>query len=382
MGKIYFDHSATTPVHPDVAEEMIGYLTGKFGNPSSLHSFGRTAKKAIEGARVRVAENIGAKKEEVVFTSGGTEADHLAIKGAVYANREKGNHIITSSIEHHAVLDTCKSLEKEGYEVTLLPVDGYGMVSPQVVADAIRDDTIFISIMHANNEVGTIQPIQEIGDIARERNILFHVDAVQSFGKIPVNVKDLKADLLSISGHKIYAPKGIGALYIRKGINWRPYNYGGGQERKHRPGTENVPGIVAMGKAVELAAGDMEKESARLAGLRDKLIKGVTEGISHVRLVGHPTIRLPNNANFVFEFIDGGAMLLNLDMHGVAASSGSACTAGTVSASHVLLAMGIPHQIAYGSLRLSLGRSNTEEDVEEFLGLMPEIIKRLRTRVS
>ena len=285
MGKIYFDHSATTPVHPDVAEEMMRYLTGKFGNPSSLHSFGRVAKKAIEGARMKVAENIGAKKEEVVFTSGGTEADHLAIKGAVYANKEKGNHIITSSIEHHAVLDTCKSLEKEGYKVTLLPVDGYGMVSPQAVADAIRDDTIFISIMHANNEVGTIQPIQEIGDIARERDILFHTDAVQSFGKIPVNVNDLKADLLSISGHKIYAPKGIGALYIRKGINWRPYNYGGGQERKHRPGTENVPGIVAMGKAVELAAGDMEKESARLAELRDKLIKGVTEGISHVRLV-------------------------------------------------------------------------------------------------
>ncbi|MBP7332199.1 MAG: cysteine desulfurase NifS [Firmicutes bacterium] len=382
MGKIYFDHSATTPVHPDVAEEMLRYLTGKFGNPSSLHSFGREAKKAMEEAREKVAENIGARNEEVVFTSGGTEADHLAIKGAVYANRKKGNHIITSAVEHHAVLDTCKSLEKEGYEVTVLPVDGYGMVSPQEVAKAIKDNTIFITIMHANNEVGTIQPISEIGGIARERNILFHTDAVQSLGKIPVDVNDLKVDLLTVSGHKIYAPKGVGALYIRQGVNWRPYNYGGGQERKHRPGTENVPGIVAMGKAVELAASDMEKENARLTVLRDKLIKGVTENISHVRLAGHPTRRLPNNANFVFEFIDGGAMLLNLDMHGVAASSGSACTAGTVSASHVLLAMGIPHQIAYGSLRLTLGRSNTDEDVERFLELMPQIIERLRSNVS
>lgn len=382
MGKIYFDHSATTPVHPEVAEEMMRYLTGKFGNPSSLHSFGREAKKAMEEAREKVAENIGARNEEVVFTSGGTEADHLAIKGAVYANRKKGNHIITSAVEHHAVLDTCKSLEKEGYEVTVLPVDGYGMVSPQEVAKAIKDNTIFITIMHANNEVGTIQPISEIGGIARERNILFHTDAVQSLGKIPVDVNDLKVDLLTVSGHKIYAPKGVGALYIRQGVNWRPYNYGGGQERKHRPGTENVPGIVAMGKAVELAASDMEKENARLTILRDKLIKGVTENISDVRLAGHPTTRLPNNANFVFEFIDGGAMLLNLDMHGVAASSGSACTAGTVSASHVLLAMGIPHQIAYGSLRLTLGRSNTDEDVERFLELMPQIIERLRKNVS
>ncbi|MDD4334110.1 MAG: cysteine desulfurase NifS [Desulfotomaculaceae bacterium] len=382
MGRIYFDHSATTPVHPDVAEEMLRYLTGKFGNPSSLHFFGREAKKAIEEAREKVAENIGAKNEEVVFTSGGTEADHLAIKGAVYANRKKGNHIITSAVEHHAVLDTCKSLEKEGCEVTVLPVDGYGMVNPQEVANAIKDNTIFITIMHANNEVGTIQPISEIGSIAREKNILFHTDAVQSMGKIPVDVGDLKVDLLSISGHKIYAPKGIGALYIRQGINWRPYNYGGGQERKHRPGTENVPGIVAMGKAVELAASEMEKENARLTILRDKLIKGITERISHVRLTGHPVTRLPNNANFAFEFVDGSAMLLNLDMHGVAASSGSACTSGTVSASHVLLAMGIPHQIAYGSLRLTLGRSNTDKDVEKFLELMPQIIERLRSRVS
>ncbi len=382
MDKIYFDHSATTPVHPEVAEEMLRFLTGKFGNPSSLHSFGRQAKKAMEEAREIVAENIGAKNEEVTFTSGGTEADHLAIKGTAYANREKGNHIITSAVEHHAVLDTCKSLEKEGYEITILPVDGYGMVSPREVAKAIKDSTILITVMHANNEVGTIQPISEIGAVARERGILFHSDAVQSLGKIPVDVEQLKVDLLSVSGHKIYAPKGIGALYIRQGINWRPYNFGGGQERKHRPGTENMPGIVAMGKAVELAAADREKENARLTKLRDKLIKGVTENIDHVRLTGHPTARLPHNANFVFESIDGGDMLLNLDMHGIAASSGSACTAGAVSASHVLLAMGIPHRVAYGSLRLTLGRSNTEEDVERFLELIPGIIKRLRSRVS
>ncbi|MDD4766335.1 MAG: cysteine desulfurase NifS [Desulfotomaculaceae bacterium] len=382
MDKIYFDHSATTPVRPEVAEEMVRHFTGIFGNPSSLHSFGREAKKAVEEARAKVAENIGAKYEEVIFTSGGTEADHLAIKGAVYANRKKGNHIITSAVEHHAVLDTCKSLEKEGFEVTVLPVDGYGMVNPQEVAKAIKDNTIFITVMHANNEVGTIQPISEIGNITSEKGILFHTDAVQSMGKIPVDVSDLKVDLLSVSGHKIYAPKGVGALYIRQGINWRPYNFGGGQERKHRPGTENVPGIVAMGKAVELAAIEMEKENARLTILRDKLIKGINERIDHVRLAGHPTKRLPNNANFVFEFIDGGAMLLNLDMHGVAASSGSACTSGTVSASHVLLAMGIPHQSAYGSLRLTLGRSNTDKDVEKFLELMPQIIDRLRSRVS
>ncbi len=380
MSKIYFDHSATTPVHPDVAEEMFRYVTGIFGNPSSIHSFGREAKKAVETARNKVAESIGARTEEIVFTSGGTESDHMAIKGAVYANRKKGNHIITSAVEHHAVLDTCKALEKEGFELTVLPVDGYGMVSPQDAAKAIKDNTTLITVMHANNEVGTIQPISEIGEIARERGVLFHTDAVQSMGKIPVNVSELKADLLSVSGHKIYAPKGVGALYIRRGISWRPYNFGGGQERKHRPGTENVPGIAALGKAAELAAKDMEEESARLTILRDKLIKGIFKKIDHVQLAGHPSMRLPNNVNFIFEFIDGGSMLLNLDMKGVAASSGSACTSGSVNASHVLLAMGIPHQIAHGSLRLTLGRSNTEKDVDEFINIMPQIIERLRSK--
>ncbi len=380
MNKIYFDHSATTPVHPDVAEEMFRYVTGIFGNPSSIHSFGREAKKAVETARNKVAESIGARTEEIVFTSGGTESDHMAIKGAVYANRKRGNHIITSAVEHHAVLDTCKALEKEGFDLTVLPVDGYGMVSPQDAAKAITDNTILITVMHANNEVGTIQPISEIGEIAREKGVLFHTDAVQSMGKIPVNVSDLKVDLLSVSGHKIYAPKGVGALYIRRGINWRPYKFGGGQERKHRPGTENVPGIAALGKAVELAAKDMGEENARLTILRDKLIRGIFEKIDHVQLAGHPSMRLPNNVNFIFEFIDGGSMLLNLDMQGVAASSGSACTAGSVNASHVLLAMGIPLEIAHGSLRLTLGRSNTEKDVDEFINIMPQIIERLRSR--
>lgn len=381
MSKIYFDHSATTPVHPDVAEEMFRCVAGIFGNPSSIHSFGREAKKAVDAARSRVAESIGAKREEIVFTSGGTESDHLAIKGAAYANRKKGNHIITTAVEHHAVLNTCKALEKEGFELTVLPVDGYGMVNPGDLAGAIKDNTILITVMHANNEVGTIQPISEIGEIAREKGILFHTDAVQSIGKIPVDVNDLKVDLLSISGHKIYAPKGIGALYIKQGITWRPFNFGGGQERERRPGTENVPGIVALGKAVELAAGNLAEESARLTVLRDKLIKGITERIDHVKLAGHPSLRLPNNVNFVFEYIDGGTMLLNLDMHGVAASSGSACSTGSVNPSHVLLAMGIPRTMAHGSLRLTLGMVNNEKDVDEFIDIMPGIIEKLRSRV-
>ena len=381
MSKIYFDHSATTPVHPDVAEEMFRCVAGIFGNPSSIHSFGREAKKAVDAARSRVAESIGAKREEIVFTSGGTESDHLAIKGAAYANRKKGNHIITTAVEHHAVLNTCKALEKEGFELTALPVDGYGMVNPGDLAGAIKDNTILITVMHANNEVGTIQPISEIGEIAREKGILFHTDAVQSIGKIPVDVNDLKVDLLSISGHKIYAPKGIGALYIKQGITWRPFNFGGGQERERRPGTENVPGIVALGKAVELAAGNLAEESARLTVLRDKLIKGITERIDHVKLAGHPSLRLPNNVNFVFEYIDGGTMLLNLDMHGVAASSGSACSTGSVNPSHVLLAMGIPRTMAHGSLRLTLGMVNKEKDVDEFIDIMPGIIEKLRSRV-
>ena len=378
LRRVYLDHSATTPVHPVVVQEMIRYITENFGNPSSVHSYGSEARKAVEGARERVSRSIGAKTEEIVFTAGGTESDNLAIKGVAYANRDKGNHIITSAVEHNAVLDTCKALEKEGFSLTILPVDGYGMVSPASVAEAITDKTILITIMHANNEVGTIQPIPEIGRLTREKGILFHTDAVQSMGKIPVDVNELQVDLLSMSGHKIYAPKGVGALYIRQGVRCQPLNHGGGQERGHRPGTENVPGIVALGKAVELAVAGLEEEAARLSRLRGRIINGVWEKVSQVHLNGHPTMCLPGLVNISFEFIEGESLLLNLDMQGVAASSGSACSAGSIQASHVLLAMGLQQKIARGSLRLTLGRGNNEEDVDYFLEILPPIIERLR----
>lgn len=378
MRRVYFDHSATTPVDPAVAEEMYRYINTTFGNPSSVHYYGREARKAVENAREKLAKAIGARPEEIVFTSGGTESDIMAIKGVAYANRKRGNHIITSAIEHHAVLDNCKALEKEGFTLTILPVDEYGMVSPASVAEAINEKTILITIMHANNEVGTIQPIKEIGQLAREKGILFHTDAVQSFGKIPVNVDELMVDFLSISGHKIYAPKGIGALYIRKGVRWLPIDLGGGQERRRRPGTENVPGIAALGKAAEIAVNKLGDEAKRLTVLRDKIINHVLSQYSDVRLNGHPVQRLPNHISFCFEFIEGESLLLSLDLHGVAASSGSACTSGSLEPSHVLLAMGIPHEIAHGSLRLTLGQDNNEEDVDYFFEVLPPIIKRLR----
>lgn len=379
MRRIYFDHSATTPVHPAVAEEMIRYITGNFGNPSSVHFFGREARKAVEEAREKVAAGIGARPEEIVFTAGGTESDNLAIRGAAYANRGKGAHIITSAVEHHAVLDTCKALEKEGFSLTVLPVDGYGLVSPERVANAITEQTILVTIMHANNEVGTIEPISEIGRLTREKGVLLHTDAVQSMGKIPVEVNSLNVDLLSISGHKIYGPKGVGALYLRRGIRWQPVSQGGGQERKRRPGTENVPGIVALGKAVELAVQDLAGEAARQKILRDQLIQGINDKIPHVRLNGHPEVRLPNHVNFSFEYIEGESLLLSLDLAGVAASSGSACTSGSLQASHVLLAMGIPQEVAHGSLRLTLGRDTTGEDVAYFLEILPGVVERLRS---
>ncbi len=378
MRRIYFDHSATTPVHPVVAGEMFHYVTVTFGNPSSIHSFGREAKKAVEAAREKAALVIGAEPEEIVFTSGGTESDNMAIRGAAYANRQRGNHIITSAVEHHAVLDTCAALEKEGYIITVLPVDKYGMVDPEQVAKSINDNTILISIMHANNEVGTIQPISEIGEIAREKGVLFHTDAVQSLGKIPVNVEDLQVDFLSLSGHKIYAAKGVGALYIRRGTCWHPVDFGGGQEKKRRPGTENVPGIVALGRAMEIAAAELVEESKRLYHLRESLVRGILKKVPYVQLNGHPTSRLPNHVNVSFDYIEGESLLLSLDMRGVAASSGSACTSGSVGASHVLLAMGVPPEYAHGSLRLTLGRDNTQEDVDEFLNILPTIVQRLR----
>ncbi|GAV24299.1 cysteine desulfurase NifS [Carboxydothermus islandicus] len=379
MERIYLDHGATTPLAREVLEEMMPYLTEKFGNPSSIHAFGREARKAIEDAREKVAKAINASDPgEIVFTGGGTEADNLAIKGIARAYKHKGNHIITSAVEHHAVLDACLALQKEGFEVTVLPVDEYGMVSVEDVKKAITDKTILITIMHANNEVGTIQPIAEIGEIAREKGIYFHTDAVQTVGKIPVDVKELKVDLLSLSAHKIYGPKGVGALYVRKGLKLEPLANGGGQERKRRPGTENVAGIVGLGKAIELAVAEMPEESARLTKLRDKLIKGVLDKIPYVRLNGHPTKRLPHNANFSVEFVEGESMLLMLDMKGIAASSGSACTSGSLDPSHVLLAMGIPHEVAHGSLRLTLGKANTEEQIDYVLEVLPGIVERLR----
>lgn len=380
MQRVYFDHSATTPIRPEVAEVMYQYLTGdNFGNPTSLHWFGSRIRKAVEDAREKVADAIGASPAEIIFTSGGTEADNMAVNGTAMSNKNKGNHIITTAVEHHAVLNAVKALGKQGFTVTILPVDKYGMVSVEDVSAAITDKTILISIMHANNEVGTIMPIKEIGALARSKGILFHTDAVQSFGKIPVDVNELGVDLLTVSGHKIHGPKGIGALYIRKGTRWKQSLFhGGGQERLRRAGTENVAGIVALGKAAELAIANLEKESAYLRGLRDKLLEEVMRKISHVKLTGHPVHRLPNHASFTFEFIEGESMLLSLDMKGIAASSGSACTSGSLEPSHVLLAMGIPHEIAHGSIRISLGINNKPEDIDYFMEVMPPIVDRLR----
>lgn len=379
MRRIYFDHSATTPLRPEVAEAMCSYLKESFGNPTSLHYFGRQVRKGVEEAREKVAQAIGAAPQEVVFTSGGTEADNMAIHGVAYANKNRGNHIITSAAEHHAVLNTVKALGKKGFTITILPVDKYGMVSVDDVAAAITNKTILISIMHANNEVGTIMPIEEIGKLARSRGVYLHTDAVQSFGKIPVNVGDLGVDLLTISGHKIYGPKGIGALYIRKGIRWRQTLFhGGGQERLRRAGTENTAGIIAFGMAAELAVENLERDSEYLRTLRDRLISEVTKKISHVNLTGHPTRRLPNHISFTFDYIEGESMLLSLDMKGIAASSGSACTSGSLEPSHVLLSMGIPPETAHGSLRLTLGIDNKPDEINYFMEIMPAIVERLR----
>lgn len=377
--RVYMDHSATTPVDTGVAEVMMHYYTERYGNPSSIHGFGREAKQGLENARAQVAALIGSRPDEIIFTSGGTEADNLAILGITEAYKQKGKHIITSAIEHHAVLDTCEYLSKRGFELTVLPVNEEGLVSVEDVKNALRTDTILISIMHANNEVGAIQPIAEIGRIAREHGVLFHVDAVQSLGKIPVNVHELNVDLLTISAHKIYGPKGVGALYIRKGVKTARLVHGGGQEKKRRSGTENTPGIIGFGKACELAGQRMNEEAERLMKLRDQLMNGIVERIEHVKVNGPlGEDRLPNNVNVSIRFIEGEALLLSLDMVGIAASSGSACTSGSLDPSHVLLAMGLSHEIAHGSLRFSLGRQNTEADVEYVLNELPKIVERLR----
>ncbi len=379
MKRVYLDHAATTPVDPKVLEAMVPYFTESFGNPSSIHSFGRDTRKALDQAREIIAREIGASEPaEIIFTGCGSESDNFAIKGIAQSYREKGNHIITSAIEHHAVFDTCKALEKQGFEVTYLPVDASGLVNPDDVVKAITDKTILVTIMHANNEVGTIQPIAEIGKILRERKILFHTDAVQTVGTIPVNVRDLSVDLLSMAAHKFYGPKGTGALYVRKGIRLTPLIHGGGQERNRRAGTENIAGIVGMAKALQLANEHLAESSARITQLRDYLMDSVLDRFDHVRLNGHRSQRLPGNANFSFEFVEGESLLLNLDLKGIAASSGSACTSGSLEPSHVLLAMGICHEIAHGSLRVTLGKATAKEDIDYLLEVLPEIVTKLR----
>ena len=378
MERIYLDNAATTRVREEVAAEMLPIMTEVYGNASSVHAFGREGKKALEKARVQVATAIGAKKEEIYFTAGGSEADNWALKGTAAVLKGKGNHIITTAIEHHAILHTCAALEKEGFKVTYLPVDENGLVTAEQVEAAITPETILVSIMFANNEIGTIEPIAEIGAVCKAHKVLFHTDAVQAVGHVPIDVKEMNIDMLSMSGHKFYAPKGVGVLYVRTGVRLKNLIEGGAQERSKRAGTENLPGIVAMGKAIELICGEMEEENARMTAMRDRLIAGIMEKIPDARLNGHPTKRLPGNVNVSIRFIEGEALLLSLDMAGIAGSSGSACTSGSLDPSHVLLAIGLPHEIAHGSLRLTLGRYNTEKDVDYVLEQLPKIVERLR----
>jgi cysteine desulfurase len=378
MKRIYLDYAATTPTRPEVVQAMLPYYSEAFGNPSSLYSYGLEARQAIETARNKVAAAIGAKKEEIVFTGGGSEADNLAIKGVAFANGRKGNHIITSVIEHHAVLATCKFLEKRGFKVTYLPVDKYGLVDPEKVRKAITEKTILISIMHANNEIGTIQPIAEIGKIARKAKVYFHTDAVQTIGHILVDVNELKVDMLAMSAHKFYGPKGVGVLYVRKGTKIVSLINGGEQEMGRRAGTENVPGIVGLGKAIELAGQEMAPEAERLTALRNKLIQGIPARIEKVQLNGHPQQRLPNNVNFSVEYIEGESTCLNLDLEGICISTGSACSSAEAKPSHVLLAIGLSPEKARSSLRFTLGRLTAAEDIERVLEVLPRSVARLR----
>lgn len=377
MKTVYLDHAATTSVRDEVLEAMLPYFKDSFGNASSVHSFGREAKKALDTARETVAEILNADFNEIIFTSGGTESNNLAIKGAAHQYKQRGTHLITSAIEHPAVLNPMKELEKEGFTVTYLPVNEQGIVSVEVFQNAVRDDTILVSIMHANNEIGTIQPIAAIGKIARERGILMHTDAVQSVGYLNIDVDDLNVDLLTLSAHKIYGPKGVGALYVRKGVQLVPQIRGGAQERRKRAGTENTAGIVGLAKALELAHREQAAVVPKIEKLRDRLLEGILQ-IPHTRLNGSRTERLPNNINVCFEFIEGESLLLNLDLKGIAGSSGSACTSGSLEPSHVLLALGLPHEIAHGSLRLTLGRDNTDAEIDYVLECLPPIVERLR----
>jgi cysteine desulfurase len=374
---IYLDHAATTPTDPAVVQAMLPFFTEIYGNPSSMHAFGQEAKRAIEAVRERIAAFLGADPDEIIFTSGGTESNNFIIKGTACAAVKRGNHVITSSIEHHAVLESCRYLEKQGFEITYLDVDRFGRVAPDVVKKAMTKNTILISVMHANNEIGTLEPISEIGRIARENGIPFHTDAVQTFGHLPINVNDLNIDALSASAHKLYGPKGVGVLYLRKGTRIEPFLHGGEQEKRRRASTHNVAGIVGFGKAVELASARMGEEE-NIEILRDKLAKGILERIEDARFNGHPVYRLPNNVNVSIAGVESEALVLNLDMEGIAVSTGSACTSASLEASHVLTAIGLPRERAQGSLRLTLGRSTTGADIDHVLALLPEMVHKLR----
>lgn len=380
--RIYLDHAATTPTRPEVIEAMQPFFAEQFGNASTLYALGRQAKAAVEKAREQVAAFLGAPSREVFFTSGGTEADNFALIGVALAHEPGRRQIVTTPIEHHAVLETARFLEKLGVEVTYLPVDRDGLVDPADVARALTDRTILVSVMHANNEIGTVEPIEEIGRLVRERGVAFHTDAVQTAGHLPLNVEALHVDLLSLSGHKLYGPKGVGALYIRRGVRICPWLHGGGQERGRRAGTENVPGIVGLGRACELAAAELPDEAARLTRLREQLIEGLFERVEGLRLNGHRTQRLPNNVHLCFEGVEGESLLLLLDWEGIAVSTGSACSSGAVETSHVLQAIGLPPEIAQGALRLTLGRANTDQDVAQVLDVLPALVARLRQHSS
>ncbi|MDD5713184.1 MAG: cysteine desulfurase NifS [Smithellaceae bacterium] len=375
---VYLDHAATTPVDPVVKETMLPYFDEVFGNPSSLNGPGQRAREAVESAREEVASLIGARPEEIIFTSGGTESDNAALKGVALARHREGNHIVTTAVEHHAVLESCRFLEKNGFSVTYLPVDADGIVDPDDVKKALTDKTIIVSVMHANNEVGTIQPIDAIAKIVRPRGIYLHTDAVQSLGHIPVAVHELGVDLLSASGHKFYGPKGVGIIFIRKGAKFASFLHGGDQERRRRASTHNVPGIVGFAKALEIAVAGMNEEAEKITRLRDRLIAGIRERISDVRLNGHPERRLPGNVNCSIAYVEGESLLLNLDMEGIACSTGSACTSSSLEPSHVLSAMGLPPELSHGSLRFSLGRNTAAEEIDYVLAVLPSIVEKLR----
>lgn len=375
---VYLDHAATTSLRPQVLEAMLPYFNKKYGNPASIYSLGGDCEKAIEETRNKVALALNSQSKEIFFTGSGTESDNWAIKGVAYANKSKGNHIITTSIEHHAVLNSCQYLERDGFEITYLPVDEYGFITVEQVEKAIKSNTILISIMFANNEIGTVQPIAEIGKLAREKGIYFHTDAVQAVGNVPINVVDMNIDLLSLSAHKFYGPKGVGVLYIRKGVKIESFLHGGAQERGLRASTENVPAIVGLGRAIEIASESLEKQSRKLMSLRDRTIEEIMNRIPYVKLNGHRTQRLPGNVNLSFKFIEGESVLLMLDMKGISVSTGSACSSGSLDPSHVILAIGVSPELANGSLRITFGEENTQEDVDYLMEVLPAIVERLR----